>query len=248
MSNRSAASAGPSSRMTSPVASTYDGGQHSRRPSTSTNPAPSLPPSTSSSSQLQQQQSAQPNAPTLISYGSKSVRARVDREVPIDEIIRFVTCHALDVAGQLADSMLLSQLCASPQLAIQEPAALFCLRDASNNDLLTPDNMQRKLDLGVSLKLVASPVIEAADTIEKLLGKDTRQIKQATFALRTFVRVRNPCLGRLRIALMSLPGRCLCKRISSKKWSCSPGCGYTASHREHSGIRSERDAVTARPR
>lgn len=81
------------------------------------------------------------------------------------------------------------QLCASPQLSIQEPPALFCLRDASNNDLVTQENMAAKLAAGVSLKLVSAPVIEAADVVERLLGSDAVQVKQAVFSLRGFVRV-----------------------------------------------------------
>lgn len=102
-------SAGPSSRMTSPVASTYDGG-HSRSQSVSTQPAPSLPASVSSSSHMQ----SQANAPTLISYGNKSVRARVDREVPIDEIIRSARIsHSFTLYPELLRTRLQSTMCVS---------------------------------------------------------------------------------------------------------------------------------------
>lgn len=82
------------------------------------------------------------------------------------------------------------QLCSSPQLAVQEPAALFALRDAASDELITDDTLLRKLQSGVSLKLCAAPVIEAADTINKLMGEDKQAVKQATFSLRAFIKVR----------------------------------------------------------
>ncbi|KNZ59074.1 hypothetical protein VP01_1804g3 [Puccinia sorghi] len=79
----------------------------------------------------------------------RSVKARIDRNVPLDEVIR--------------------QLCRSTQLALDDPAEMFCLRDASNNDLITPDNVFSKIENGMgSLKLVKSPTIEARDIAEKL--------------------------------------------------------------------------------
>ena len=69
------------------------GQTHSRHQSTaSSNVAPSPLSASQSGYVFQQQQQAPPPpaAPTLISYGSRNVRARVDREVPIDEIIRSV--------------------------------------------------------------------------------------------------------------------------------------------------------------
>jgi len=79
----------------------------------------------------------------------RSVKARIDRNVPLDEVIR--------------------QLCRSTQLALDDPAEMFCLRDASNNDLITPDNVFSKIENGIgSLKLVKSPTIEARDIAEKL--------------------------------------------------------------------------------
>lgn len=107
--------------------------------------------------------------PTIVHYNSKVVRCRIDRGVPIDEIIK--------------------QLCASPQLAVNDPASLFALRDVADNELLTAENMTRKLDGRASFNLVPSPVIEAADSVDRLVGSDKQAIKSATFALKTYVRV-----------------------------------------------------------
>lgn len=107
--------------------------------------------------------------PTVVHYNSKTVRCRIDRGVPIDEIIR--------------------QLCASPQLAVNEPSSLFALRDSADNELLTAENINRKLDNKASFNLVPSPTIEAADSVDRLVGGDKQAIKAATFALKAFVRV-----------------------------------------------------------
>lgn len=107
--------------------------------------------------------------PTVVHYNSKTVRCRIDRGVPIDEIIR--------------------QLCASPQLAVNEPSSLFALRDSADNELLTGENINRKLDNKASFNLVPSPTIEAADSVDRLVGGDKQAIKAATFALKAFVRV-----------------------------------------------------------
>lgn len=97
-----------------------------------------------------------------------------------------------------------SQLCASPQLSVQESPDLFALRDATNEDLISDDNMFRKLESGAALKLVAGPAMEAADTIGKLLGQDRQAVKQATFSLRTFVRVYCICSHTKELYLLSL--------------------------------------------
>ncbi|EFP76503.1 uncharacterized protein PGTG_02944 [Puccinia graminis f. sp. tritici CRL 75-36-700-3] len=94
------------------------------------------------------------------SSNSRSVKARIDRNVPLDEVIR--------------------QLCRSTQLALDDPAEMFCLRDASNNELITPDNVFSKIENGMSsLKLVKSPTIEARDIAEKLASVNITESNQA---------------------------------------------------------------------
>ena len=81
------------------------GQTHSRHQSTASSNVGSSSLSASQSGyvpgQQQQQQQAPPPlaAPTLISYGSRNVRARVDREVPIDEIIRSVRACDCQLRG-----------------------------------------------------------------------------------------------------------------------------------------------------
>lgn len=87
-----------------------------------------------------------------------------------------------------------------------QPSVLFALRDTANNELITPENLSRKIDSRASFKLVSAPVIEAADTIERLGSGDLQVIKEATFALRSYIRVctfltRSQCLSGIIIHL-----------------------------------------------
>lgn len=128
---------------------------------------------------------AAPSPPTVVHYGSRIVRCRIDRGVPIEEIIK--------------------QLCAAPQLAVNEPASLFALRDVADNDLITIENINRKLDSKASFNLGPSPTIEAADTVDRLVGGDKQVIKAATFALKSRVRVGHSILTRLLRRLAKTP-------------------------------------------
>lgn len=70
-------------------------------------------------------------SPTIhVHYGTRTVKARVDREVPLAEIVR--------------------QLAASSQLAVSEPPALFALREKETGELVTDDNLSKMLDRGLS--------------------------------------------------------------------------------------------------
>lgn len=62
------------------------------------------------------------------SLGKRSVKARIDREVPLSEIIR--------------------QLALSSQLGIKEPPSLFALREKDTGELVTEDNLGRFLERG----------------------------------------------------------------------------------------------------
>jgi hypothetical protein len=118
-------------------------------------------------------------APTLVTYApngsttKRSVKARIDRNVPLAEIVR--------------------QLCTSAQLGVQEPPALFALRDVANEELITGENLHLKLDAGSTFKLVASPMIEAVEICDKLgQREDEAAVKKATFQLKSFVKVCCP--------------------------------------------------------
>ncbi|KAL8276486.1 hypothetical protein RQP46_011087 [Phenoliferia psychrophenolica] len=110
-------------------------------------------------------------SPTLyVTYGERSVRARIDREVPLAEIIR--------------------QLAASTQLGVSEPPALFALRGKEDGELITDENLGRYLDRGQGFVLTSSPTIEAAEIVEKLASGQASILKLATYSLRTLVKER----------------------------------------------------------
>ncbi|KAH9821939.1 ELMO/CED-12 family-domain-containing protein [Melampsora americana] len=158
-------------------------------PSTISEP-PSPGPSTSNSNSNYQNQTVEPigitpqiapdiiTLPTvLITYKHpltsqpRSVKARIDRNVPLDEVVR--------------------QLCTSAQLAINEPAHQFSLRDASNNELITNENVYRKVSNGcMALKLVPSPALEAKEMAERLSNNsvDEKTIKLSLFSLKDYLR------------------------------------------------------------
>ncbi|GAA5923740.1 hypothetical protein JCM1841_002029 [Sporobolomyces salmonicolor] len=110
-------------------------------------------------------------SPTIyVNYGARSVKARVDREVPLDEIIR--------------------QLAASSQLAVSEPAALFALRVKDSGELVTEENLSRLLERGNHFTLGSSPTIEAVEMVDKLSSGEASVLKLATFSLRTLIKER----------------------------------------------------------
>jgi engulfment/cell motility protein 1 len=95
------------------------------------------------------------------------LKASIDENVPVSEV--------------------LIQLCNSPQVGASEPPALYCLRDYETDDLVTDDNMISKLEGGAKLKLCSSPVLEAAEMVEKLATRDDKTVKLATFELRRYI-------------------------------------------------------------
>ena len=118
--------------------------------------------------------STSPNqSPTIfVSYGPRSVKARVDREVPLAEIIRqlageFIGAWLLGL-GVWCDRLLTRQAhsldSASSQLGITEPAALFALREKETGTLVTDENLLPFLDQGLSY------VSPAGHTFARLAG------------------------------------------------------------------------------
>ncbi|ORY63657.1 ELMO/CED-12 family-domain-containing protein [Leucosporidium creatinivorum] len=110
-------------------------------------------------------------SPTIyVYYSNRSVKARIDREVPLDEIIR--------------------QLAASTQLQVAEPASQFALREKETGDLVTEDTLSRYLERGHAFNLCPSPSLEASQMVDKLLSFDAATLKLATFSLRNLIKER----------------------------------------------------------
>ncbi|BGO95483.1 hypothetical protein NBRC10512_007738 [Rhodotorula toruloides] len=131
-----------------------------------------VPPSSSSSSPPAAP--APPSRPQLkahyFHYSSRQVKARIDPEVPLEEIVK--------------------QLCASSQLGVKEPAGLFALREREGGELVTEENVREMLEKGTHFTLVSSPMLEAVEMVDKLRSTDPSTLKPAVFTLRTLIRER----------------------------------------------------------
>lgn len=182
--------------------------------------------------ELQNPGSTPLTAPTVVNYNGKVVRCRIDRGVPIAEIIK--------------------QLCAAPQLAVNESPALFALRDAADNELLTMDNITRKLEHRAAFNLVPAPAIEAAQTIDQLAGGDKQATKAATFALKSRVRVSWDVTVRMFDALTyfshNFQGGSLPRRVHQAGRCVRSRQGHPRIEWQHAGIRSQRNAIDTRAR
>lgn len=92
-----------------------------------------------------------------------TVRARIDPTLTVDDVIK--------------------QLCLN--LKIKEPPSHLALRDDSD-DLVTNENLRKKIRAKVHLRLVSSPAREARETAEKL--KFVKDKKKTLFSLQRFIR------------------------------------------------------------
>ncbi|KAI0684284.1 ELMO/CED-12 family-domain-containing protein [Cytidiella melzeri] len=95
-----------------------------------------------------------------------TVRVRIEETLAVDDVVR--------------------QLCIS--VKIKDPSAMYALRD-ENDELVTNENLRKKVKSKVPLKLVYSTPIEAAEIIEKLVARDNRLGRTLT-DLRKLIRVR----------------------------------------------------------
>jgi hypothetical protein len=98
-----------------------------------------------------------------------------------------VTIKAL-IDTSLRVSDVIRQLCANAHLGVQEPPALFALRDEEDEELIDDDNMARKIAAGRNFKLCSSPTMEAVEIVDKLSSTDERSLKLATYSLQRFIR------------------------------------------------------------
>ncbi|GAA5852412.1 hypothetical protein JCM8547_006773 [Rhodosporidiobolus lusitaniae] len=132
--------------------------------------APPRPPPAPPLDDFPQPPTTVPSPTVYVRYGSRQVKARIDPEVPLDEVIR--------------------QLAASSQLQVAEPAALFALREKDTGALVTEENLSRMLAKGNVFDLCSSPTIEAVEMVEKLSSTEPSVVKLATFSLRTLIKER----------------------------------------------------------
>lgn len=124
-------------------------------------------PSSSSSKNLP------PGAPSgsrinTVTYRNATIKALIDPGLRVNDVIR--------------------QLCANAHLGVQEPPALFALRDEDDEELIDDDNMGKKIEAGRNFKLCSSPTIEAAEMVDKLSSRDEKALKIATYTLQRLIR------------------------------------------------------------
>ena len=108
------------------------------------------------------------NRINLVTYGQSTIKALIDPSLPVQDVIR--------------------QLCANAHLGVQEPPALFALRDDDNDELIDDANMAKKIEAGANFKLSSSPTIEAVEMVDKLSSRDDRVLKMATYTLQRLIR------------------------------------------------------------
>ncbi|TFK75020.1 hypothetical protein BDN72DRAFT_955358 [Pluteus cervinus] len=94
-----------------------------------------------------------------------TVRARIDPTLTVEDVVR--------------------QLCIN--LKIKEPHSSFALRDETD-ELVTNDNLRKKIKGKVNLKLVNAPAREARDIAEKLRQRNEKNLKLTLFSLQKFIR------------------------------------------------------------
>ncbi|CAG8462244.1 25589_t:CDS:10 [Dentiscutata erythropus] len=107
------------------------------------------------------------STPVTVLYEKNQVSCSVDVSQPISEIIK--------------------TLCIE-QFNISESPNLLALRLQDTDELITDENIRRKITENERLKLVSSPLIEAADTCEKLGSTDDKTLKLTTFSLQKYIK------------------------------------------------------------
>ncbi|KAF7309761.1 ELMO domain-containing protein [Mycena indigotica] len=103
---------------------------------------------------------------TVTTASGLTVRTRIDPVLTVDDVVR--------------------QLCVN--LKLKDQPSNFALRDETD-ELVTNDNLRRKIRAKVNLKLVNAPSREAMETAEKLrLRDDTNALKMTLFTLQKYIR------------------------------------------------------------
>lgn len=102
---------------------------------------------------------------TVTTGDGLTVRTRIDPTLTVDDVVK--------------------QLCVN--LKIKDPPSHFALRDETD-ELVTNDNLRKKIRNKVNLKLVNAPTREARETAAKLSNRNDKNIKLTLFSLQKFIR------------------------------------------------------------
>ncbi|KAI6164641.1 ELMO/CED-12 family-domain-containing protein [Pisolithus thermaeus] len=95
-----------------------------------------------------------------------TVRARIDPTLTVEDVVRQLCLH----------------------LKVAEPYTNLALRDRDTEELITSENLRKKIKNKVHLKLVNSSAIEAAGIIEKLGRRDEKSLRMSLFFLQKFIK------------------------------------------------------------
>ncbi|KAK7056406.1 hypothetical protein VNI00_002960 [Paramarasmius palmivorus] len=94
-----------------------------------------------------------------------TVRARIDPTLTVEDVV--------------------TQLCVN--LKIKGPSTDYALRD-ENDELVTNENLKKKIKTKINLKLVNAPAREGRDMVAKLGMRDDRTLRLTLFSLAKFIR------------------------------------------------------------
>ncbi|KAF8659892.1 hypothetical protein AX16_001776 [Volvariella volvacea WC 439] len=109
-------------------------------------------------------QSHKPLVPTnLVTTDGLTVRARIDATLTVDDVIRQLCVH------------------------LKKDPASHALRD-EDDELVTNDNLRRKVQAKVNLKLVTSPAQDARNIVEKLRRPGNSDVKLTLFSLQKSIK------------------------------------------------------------
>ncbi|GAA5991202.1 hypothetical protein JCM10908_006585 [Rhodotorula pacifica] len=143
--------------------SPLSGSGPSPSPSSILKPPSATPSSTTDKAQL--------SRPYYFHFGEKRVKARIDPEVPLAEVVK--------------------QLVRSNQLALDAKDAAkpeqYALRERDSGELVSDKNLAEMLQSATYFDLVRSPTYEAQQVVRKLGSPDPATLKQATFSLRALL-------------------------------------------------------------
>lgn len=104
---------------------------------------------------------------TVTTKDGLTVRARIDPTLSVTDVIK--------------------QLCLN--LKIPGNPLLFALRDtAEGEELVTDENLRKKIRDKAPLKLVSAPLLEATETIEKLRMRDEKALRLCLFNLQKYIK------------------------------------------------------------
>ncbi|KAF8637644.1 hypothetical protein AX17_002712 [Amanita inopinata Kibby_2008] len=102
---------------------------------------------------------------TVSTSDGVTVRARIDPTLTVDDVVK--------------------QLCVN--LKIKDPPSNYALRDDAD-DLVTNENLRKKIKTKVHLRLVNSPSREARETAEKMRNINDKNLRRTLFSLQRFIR------------------------------------------------------------